>query len=77
MDRVSCRSIEESEEISFNDADTLALRSSTVFKSRLQTDHTVQFFNTVDDLKAKVSASLKDIPSDSSIEQHDLIQRLI
>ena len=42
------------------------------FKRKLQTDHMVQFFKTVDDLKAKVSASLKDIPSDSSIEQHDI-----
>jgi len=36
------------------------------FKNKLQSDHMVQFFKTVDDLKASVAASLKDIHSDAS-----------
>jgi len=52
--------------IKFMDADRTQIEE---FKRKLQTDHVVQFFKTVEDLKAKVSASLKDIPSDTSIER--------
>jgi len=48
--------------IRFMDADRTQIEE---FKRKLQTDHMVQFFKTVDDLKAKVSASLKDIHSGS------------
>ena len=43
-------------------------RNINTFKNNLQKDRTVKFFTSVDDLKAKVSVSLKDIPIDHSNE---------
>jgi len=42
------------------------------FRQKLQADHVVTFFKTVDDLKSKVSASLKDVPISHPIEATNL-----
>jgi len=50
--------------IKFMDADRSKIDQ---FKNKLQTDHMVQFFKTVDDLKAKVSVSLRGMTGNGRI----------